>query len=112
MTTRIIFLLTAAAAASHAQQWEFGGLGGGGFLNNVGVTAPAGTATAGFSNGAAFGAYVGYNSYKHIGGEIFYNYLQSNLKLSSGGAEATFNGNAHAMGYNVVFHTNKKGAKA
>lgn len=112
MMTRIIFLLTAAAAASHAQQWEFGGLGGGSFLNNVGVTAPTGNATAGFANGAAFGGYVGYNSYKHIGGEIRYSYLPTNLKLSANGSEATFNGNSHAMHYDVVFHTNKRGAPA
>lgn len=112
MMTRIIFLLTAAAAASHAQQWEFGGLGGGSFLNTVGVTAPAGNATAGFANGAAFGGYVGYNSYKHLGGEIHYSYLPTNLKLSSNGSEATFNGNSHAIHYDVVFHTKEGGGKA
>ena len=111
MMTRIIFLMTTAALASYAQQWEFGGMGGGGFLNHVGVTAPAGAATAGFANGAAFGGYVGFNSYKHIGGEIRYTFMQSNLKLSSGGSEATFNGNAHAIHYDVVFHTNRDGAK-
>src|SRR3954462_10570514 len=109
MMTRIIFLLTAAATASFAQQWEVGGLGGGGFRNHVGVTAPAGTATAGFQNGAAFGGYVGFNSYKHIGGEIRYGYLQSNLRLSSGGSEATFKGSAQVAHYDVTFHTS--GAK-
>ena len=44
MMTRIIFLVTAAATASFAQKWEFGGLAGGSFLNHVGVTAPAGAA--------------------------------------------------------------------
>lgn len=112
MMTRIILLLSAAATASFAQQWEFGGMGGGSFLNNVGVTAPAGAATAGFANGAAFGGYVGYNSYKHIGGEIRYTYLPTNLKLSANGNEATFNGNSHAIHYDVVFHTNKRGAPA
>lgn len=112
MMTRIIFLVTAAAAAAYAQQWEFGGLGGGTFLNNVGVTAPAGAATAGFANGAAFGGWVGYNSYKHIGGEIRYSYMQSNLKLSGGGSSAEFNGVSHAIHYDVVFHTAQRGAKA
>src|SRR5215467_8257536 len=107
MMTRIIFLVTAAAAASYAQQWEFGGMGGGSFLNHVGVTAPAGSATAGFANGAAFGGYAAYNSYRHIGGEIHYSFLQSNLKLSSGGAESTFNGNSHAIHYDVVFQTTR-----
>src|SRR5436305_14131942 len=99
MMTRIIFMVTAAATASFAQQWEFGGLGGGGFLNHVGVTAPAGAATAGFQNGAAFGGYVGYNSYRHIGGEIRYRYLQGKLRLARGGREATFKGDLHAFNH-------------
>ena len=46
-----------------------------------------GSATAGFQTGAAFGGYVGYSQSKHIGGEIRYGYLQSNLKLTSGGSK-------------------------
>ena len=77
---RSILVLTAAAAASFAQQWEFGGGGGGGFLNSVPVSGGTGSATAGFQTGAAFGGYVGYNQNRHIGGELRYGYLQSNLK--------------------------------
>jgi len=108
MMTRIIFLLAAAAASSFAQQWEFGGMGGGSFLNTVGVTAPAGSATAGFANSMAFGGWVGYNSYKHIGGEIRYAYLPSDLSLKSGGSSVTFSGQSHAIHYDVIFHTAKK----
>jgi len=110
LTTRLILLATAAAAASFAQQWEFGGVGGGGFLNTVNVSNSFGTGTAGFAPGAAFGGYVGHRSYKHIGGEVHYGYLQSDLKLTSGGASATFNGTAHVVHYDVIFHTagNKK----
>jgi Outer membrane protein beta-barrel domain len=111
MMTRIIFMAAVAVTAAFAQQWEFGGLGGAGFINSVGVTAPTGSATAGFQNGAAFGAYAGYNSYRHIGGELRYNFMQSNLKLSSGGQTATFSGNSHTIGYDVVFHTNKGESK-
>src|SRR3954464_1936954 len=96
---RSILVLTAASAASFAQQWEFGGAGGGGFLNNVPVTSGIGSATAGFQTGAAFGGYVGYSQSKHIGGELRYGYLQSNLKLASGGSTATFNGMSHVVHY-------------
>jgi hypothetical protein len=98
--------LTAAAATCFGQQWELGGMGGGSFLNTVGVSSAAGSATAGFKPGGAFGGYVGYNSYKHIGGELHYEYLMSNLKLSSGGSETTFSGMSHAVHYDVTFHTN------
>src|SRR5438094_3557247 len=109
--TRIIFLAGALATAGFAQQWEFGGVAGGGFLNHVTATAATGTATAGFQNGPAFGAYVGFNSYKHVGGELHYAFLQSNLRLTSNGSEATFNGTSHAFHYDVTFHTSSTESK-
>jgi hypothetical protein len=112
MMTRIIVLFTAAAAASYAQQWEVGGFGGGSFLNTVGVTAPSGAATAGFANGPAFGGYIAHNSSKSFSGEIHYSYLPTNLKLSANGSVARFNGNSHAIHYDVLWHTNKNDSKA
>lgn len=100
-----ILLLTAAALAGHAQQWEVGGIGGGGFLSNVGVAGPSGSATAGFQTGAAFGAFFGNNLYGHIGGELRYAYLQNNLQLSSGGSTVSFAGTAHVLHYDVILRT-------
>src|SRR5437016_8717026 len=96
---RTILMAAGFAAVSFAQQWEFGGVAGGGFLNNVNVNNSFGSATAGFQSGAAFGAYIGHNSYKHIGGELRYGYLQSDLKLSSKGTTATFGGQSHVVHY-------------
>ena len=64
-----------------------------------------------FQTGAAFGGYVGFNQYKHIGGEIRYSYLQSNLSLKSGGSEATFSGMSHIVGYDVIFKTTRNNGK-
>ncbi|MCU1232431.1 MAG: hypothetical protein JWP63_398 [Candidatus Solibacter sp.] len=108
---RSIMILAATAAAGFGQQWEFGGLAGGGFLNTVPVSSSVGTATAGFQTGAAFGGYVGFNQYKHIGGELRYTYLQSNLSLKSGGSEASFSGISHVVGYDVIFKTTRNGGK-
>jgi hypothetical protein len=105
---KAILLAAGFSAISFAQQWEFGGLAGGGFLSTVNATNQFGSATAGFSNGAAFGGYAGNNLYKHLGGELRYTYLQSNLKLSSGGQTATFSGQAHAIHYDLIFHTRNK----
>ena len=105
-----ILLLAAAAATCRAQQWEVGGVGGGGFLSNVGVSGPAGSATAGFQTGAAFGAFFGNNAYGHIGGELHYAYLQSNLRLSSGGASVSFAGMAHVVHYDLILRTARKKA--
>jgi hypothetical protein len=106
-----ILILAATGAACFGQQWEVGGMAGGGFLNSVAVSGTPGTATAGFQTGPAFGGYVGFNQYKHIGGELFYNYLQSNLSLKSGGSEASFSGVSHAVGYNVVLKTTRDSGK-
>jgi hypothetical protein len=109
---RSILWLTVAVMASYAQQWEFGGAGGAGFLNSVPVSGGIATATAGFQPGAAFGGYVGYSQYRHIGGELRYAYLQSNLSLKSGGSEASFSGMSHVIHYDVIFKTSKDGGKA
>ena len=103
-----ILVLAAAAATCGAQQWELGGVGGGGFLSNVGVAGPVGSATAGFQNGAAFGAFLGHNTYSHIGGEVRYAYLQSNLQLSSGGSSVSFKGMAHVVHYDLILRTTRK----
>lgn len=101
-----LFLLSSAA---FAQQWEFGALGGGQFLSNVSANgAGVGSATAGFAPGAAFGAYVGNNLYRNLGGEIRYEYFQNDLRLSSGGQTAQFTGAAHAIHYDVIYRTNRK----
>lgn len=107
---RSTLFLTAACAAGFAQQWEFGGAGGGGFLNTVNVSG-VGTATAGFATGAAFGGYVGYSQSKHIGGEIRYGYLQSNLKLKSGGSDASFSGMSHVIHYDLILKTSRNAGK-
>ena len=104
----VSFLLIAAAGACFAQQWEFGGVGGAGFLSNVNVSSPAGSAAAGFQTGGAFGAFFGQSISSHIAGEVRYEFLQSNLQLSSGGSTANFSGRAHAVHYDLILHTNRK----
>jgi Outer membrane protein beta-barrel domain len=104
---RSILIFAAAGAACFGQQWEVGGLAGGSFLNSVAVSSTAGTARAGFQPGAAFGAYVGYNSDKHLGGELRYGFMQSNQQLSSGGEKATFGGIAHVVHYDVILRTSR-----
>jgi len=107
---RTILLAAGLAGASFAQQWEVGGVAGGGFLNTVNANNSLGAATAGFQSGAAFGGYIGNNLYKHVGGELRYTYLQSDLKLASSGQTATFTGASHAIHYDLILHTrnNKK----
>jgi len=104
----VAFVLLSAATAAFAQQWEFGAVGGGGFLSDVSASGPAGSATAGFAPGAAFGAFFGQNLYHNLTGEIRYEYMQNDLRLSSNGQTAQFSGVAHAVHYDLLYHTNRR----
>jgi hypothetical protein len=100
----ILAVLTIGTAS--AQQWEFGATGGGGLFNNVSASGAAAAATAGFAPGFATGVFVGQDIFTHFTGEIRYEYMQSDLKLSSGGQTAQFNGLAHVLHYDMVYHFN------
>ena len=94
-----------------APKWEIGVLGGGGFYNSASVSSPAGSGDVGIKNGVAVGAFVGNDLYKHLGGELRYEFLPGDLKVSSGGNEATFTGLAHAIHYDFLFHFAPKGSR-
>lgn len=104
-------LLLAFGLCAFAQQWEVGGIGGASFLNTVSVNAPtAGSGTAGFKPGVVAGAFFGQHMNPHWSGEVRYEFFDTNLKLSSGGTTASFSGVAHAVHYDLVYHTNRKGS--
>ena len=89
---------------SAAQEWEVGGMASYGFYRNATATSPDGSASAGFGPGAGFGALVGYSSNSRIGGEFRYTFEMNDLRLSSGGTEAKFGGQAHVIGYDLILH--------
>jgi len=97
------------AGIGAAQEWEVGGMASYGFYRNADATNPSGSASVGFSPGAAFGALVGYNSSATMGGEFRYAYEMNNLKISSGGTSASFNGAAHVLGYELILHRRARG---
>ncbi len=106
-TIRMTIVVLGAALACAAQQWEVGGGAGFSFLPGVPVTGTPGSATAGFQSGAAFGAFLGQSISRHFGGEVRYGFLQSNLKLESGGSQATFSGQTHIINYDLLVKTNR-----
>jgi hypothetical protein len=107
-TLRNSLLFLTAATGAFAQQWEIGGNVGGSFLPGVTVSGPMGSATTGFQTGLAAGAWIGQTISRHIGGEIRYSFMQSNLKLASGGTSTSFAGQSHAIHYDVLIHTGGK----
>jgi len=108
---RSMLFLAAAALSCFAQQWEFGGTAGAGFVPNKSISNPLGSATTGFQSGVSAGVYAGQNLYPHISGELRYGFMQSNLRLQSAGTEATFSGMSHVVHYDILLHTSKKGSR-
>jgi len=98
-------LLAAAAAGGFAQQWEFGAESAASLAPGIPVTAPSGSATAGFAPGAAFSVFVGHNEYRHLAGELRYGYLMGDLRIQSGGSTVSFPGAEHVIHYDLILHT-------
>src|SRR5512133_136269 len=111
-TFRNTLLFLTAAAGAFAQQWEIGGNVGGSFLPGVTVSGPMGSATTGFQTGVTAGAWIGQSISRHIGGEVRYNFMQSNLKLSSGATSTTFSGNSHAIHYDLLIRSSRRESRA
>ncbi len=94
-----------------AQEWEIGGAAGYAFYKNMTVTRASGSASAGFKEGASFSAFGTQNLYNRLGGQFRYTYQMSDLKVSSGGTEATFGGRSQAFHYDLLFYASDKESK-
>jgi len=92
-------------------QWELGALGGFGFVKNLSVRNQAGSATAGFKSGYAWGFLAGHNGYRHLSGEMRYMFHKGDPKLSSGGTQARFGGHVHLIHADFLLHTSPTGSR-
>jgi hypothetical protein len=98
------FCLVLVIGAVHAENREIGVLGGGAFLPGVPVQGAAVSVSAGLQPGPAAGAFFGQDLYSRVSGEIRYLFELRNLRLTSGGASATFSGRAHVLQYELQYH--------
>ena len=87
-----------------AQSWEVGGLAGGSFYTGADVKGVADSGKVGFKNGYGFGGFIGNDMYSHVSGELRYMYYFSDLKVESGGQEATFTGRVNLIHYDFLLH--------
>lgn len=104
LTTKLPLIALLIVGSCAAQEWEAGGAAGYGFYKNGKLTTPAGEGSAGFRHGVAFGAVLGNDLYRLVGGEFRYTYIDNTLKLSLGGQEARFGGESHAFHYDFLVH--------
>lgn len=86
------------------ENYEFGGLAAGSIYKGTSVASGPNTGTIGYQVGGGGGVYFGQNMTGHWGGELRYLYARQDLKVTSGGAEATFAGQTHNIGYDVLLH--------
>jgi len=100
---RLTILVLSLVGVVGAQPREIGFLGGGGVSNGLPVGGAPLAATAGFGTGPTFGILVGQDLYSHWSGEIRYGFERREFKVTSGGASATFAGQAHAFHYDLVY---------
>jgi hypothetical protein len=108
--TLLSFIL-ASSFVGRAEQWEVGIAGGVGKYRNASVTTPAGTAEVGFATQFAAGMIIGENLYRRLGGEFRYTYRDGDLLVRSGGQEASFDGRAHAIHYDLLYHATDRESK-
>ena len=94
-----------------AQQWELGAAGGLEIYKNLSVTRGSQSATAGFKPGVAASVFATQNLYQHLGGQIRYTIGFGDMKVSSGGTEATFGAQTHAFHYDLLFYGSRREAK-
>ena len=106
-----VVLLCLLAAAASAQEWEIGAIGGFGFAKSNDAKSSAGSASAGFRNGATLGAFGGGDTHRYWGGEVRYLYRYSDLKLSSGSTDVRFDGHTHIVEANFMGHFRPREAR-
>jgi hypothetical protein len=110
LLTGILTLAIALPIAGLAQNWEVGASGGYGISRDLNVSGQTITGNTGLKPGYAFGALLGNDVTKRIGGEIRYTYRKDDLKVSSGSVEATARGESHALHYDVLIHATERGS--
>jgi hypothetical protein len=101
--------MISGSAAAFAQL-ELGAVGGAGLFNGVSASSTAGSATAGFAPGLVAGVFAGERFYRsnNFSGELRYEFMQSDLRLSAAGQSAQFSGVSHAIHYDFLYRANRK----
>ena len=108
---RCVLLLAVAGVICTGQEFELGGAAGYGFYRNRTVTRGSASAEAGFRRGFSFSAVGGNDMHRLLGGELRYTRRDNDLKLSSGGTDVSFPGEAHIVHYDALLHATSRNAR-
>jgi hypothetical protein len=103
-----IFLLLLTALTAAAQEREIGFLAEVGFPTKAAITGTPASVTAGFAPGVGAGFLIGHDRYPRWSGEIRYEFRSGEARLASKGQNAAFSAQAHALRYDVIWHSRPK----
>lgn len=101
----------AIAPAAFAQTWEVGGGAGGSFFTSQSVKNAISSGDVTLSNAVAASFWLANNSSHLIGGELRYDYENTNLKVKSAGTSATLGADTHAFHYDFLLHFTAQGSR-
>jgi hypothetical protein len=106
-------LVVISGSTTAFAQLELGVVGGAGLLNSVSASGAPGSAKAGFAPGLVAGVYAGERFYhsNNFSGEVRYEFMQSDLRLSAAGQSAQFSGVSHAIHYDSLYRANREGSR-
>ena len=94
-----------------AQEWEFGGAGGFGWVHDTSISNLGQSATAGLHPGIAAGVVFGENLYNYIGGEVRYLFRAGAPMINYQGTRADMSGYSNTVVYDLMFHMKPRDAR-
>jgi len=107
-----LFAVLSLGLPLRAQEgFEFGGFAAGSIYKGTDVQSGSNSGDISYKPGPGGGIFFGQTMNGHFGGELRYLYARNSLKLTSGGAEATFAGQSHSVGYDLLFYVTDRDVK-
>lgn len=107
----VISVLALAGVAAAQTSMEIGALALATAYRSAGVKSGPTVGSIGFQPGPSAGAFLGQTMSNHFGGELRYLYAQNDLKVRSGGTEATFSGRSHVVNYDLLVYATPRNSK-
>jgi hypothetical protein len=104
-------IMLACMPSMFGQKWEVGGGVGASFYTSQDYKNAVSAAKAGLSDGLLASFWLENNSSNLVGGELRYDYENTNLKLSSGSSSVSFGANTHAFHYDFHLHFTPRGSR-
>lgn len=105
------WIVLASTSTLFGQKWEVGAGVGASFYTSQDYKNALSSAKAGLSDGLLASVWLGNNSGNLLGGELRYDYENTDLQLSSGATRVSFGAETHALHYDFLLHFTPRGSR-